>query len=208
MCSLLHIFIHTIHTKGQNMTLEFSADWFTHNEYNLNKLFDDKLKGKKDFLEIGSFEGRSSCWFLNKIDDDASLTCIDTWEGSKEHTFDFDGIYQTFKNNTSQVKKPNQSLKVMVMDSFTGMANLISDHKQFDFIYIDGSHLGKDVMTDACMAFQLVKSGGVIVFDDYEWTDLPDPIDRPKMAVDYFITLFNKDINLIYSSYQIAIEKR
>jgi predicted O-methyltransferase YrrM len=88
------------------------------------------------------------------------------------------------------------------------MATLIAGHEQFDFIYIDGSHLGKDVMTDACMAFQLVRSGGVIVFDDYEWTDLPDPIDRPKMAVDYFITLFNKDINLIYSAYQIAIEKR
>ena len=37
------------------MTLEFSTDWFTHNEYNLNKLFDDKLNGKKDFLVIGSF---------------------------------------------------------------------------------------------------------------------------------------------------------
>ena len=45
-------------------------------------------------------------------------------------------------------------------------------------------------------------------FDDYEWTDLPDPIDRPKIAIDYFRQLFNKDINLIYSAYQVAIEKR
>jgi predicted O-methyltransferase YrrM len=190
------------------MTLEFSADWFTHNEYNLNKLFDDKLKGKKDFLEIGSFEGRSSCWFLNKIDDNARLTCIDTWEGSKEHTFDFNPIQQRFTDNVFQVKKDTQTLNVMKMTSFEAMARLIAERKQFDFIYIDGSHLGKDVMTDACMAFQLVRSGGVIVFDDYEWTDLPDPIDRPKMAIDYFITLFNKDINLIYSAYQLAIEKR
>jgi len=191
------------------MTLEFSTDWFTHNEYNLNKLFDDKLKGKKDFLEIGSFEGRSSCWFLNKIDDDANLTCIDTFKGSKEHeSLDLDYLKNRFLYNVNQVKKLNQNLYVIQATSFDAMATLIAGHEKFDFIYIDGSHLGKDVMTDACMAFQLVKSGGVIVFDDYEWTDLPDPIDRPKMAVDYFITLFNKDINLIYSSYQIAIEKR
>ena len=92
------------------MTLQFSADWFTHNEYNLNKLFDDKLKGKKDFLEIGSFEGRSSCWFLKKIDDDASLTCIDTWEGSKEHTFDFNPIEQRFADNVFEVKKDTETL--------------------------------------------------------------------------------------------------
>ena len=191
------------------MTLEFSADWFTHNEYNLNKLFDDKLKGKKDFLEIGSFEGRSSCWFLNKIDGDASLTCVDTWEGSKEHQgLNFNPVYERFVDNTAQSRKADQILNVMKMTSFEAMARLIAERKQFDFIYIDGSHLGKDVLTDACMAFQLIKSGGVIVFDDYEWTDLPDPIDRPKMAIDYFITLFNKDINLIYSAYQIAIEKR
>lgn len=191
------------------MTLQFSADWFSHNEYNLNKLFDDKLKGKKDFLEIGSFEGRSSCWFLNKIDDDASLTCVDTWQGSKEHEgFDFNPVYQRFKDNTSITRKPDQRLKVMVMTSFKAMANLIADDKKFDFIYIDGSHLAKDVMTDACMAMQLIRDGGVIVFDDYEWTDLPDPIDRPKIAVDYFRQLFNKDIDLIFSAYQLAIQKR
>ena len=153
------------------MTLQFSADWFSHNEYNLNKLFDDKLKGKKDFLEIGSFEGRSSCWFLNKIDDDASLTCVDTWQGSKEHEgFDFNPVYQRFKDNTSITRKPDQRLKVMVMTSFKAMANLIADDKKFDFIYIDASHDYESVKKDILNWYPKVKINGYIGGDDYNQT--------------------------------------
>jgi hypothetical protein len=32
----------------------------------------------KNVLEIGSFEGRSTCWLLENTD--AKVTCVDTWE--------------------------------------------------------------------------------------------------------------------------------
>ena len=42
-------------------------------------------------------------------------------------------------------------------------------NKCFDFIYIDGSHIAKDVLTDACMAWPLLMPKGLMVFDDYMW---------------------------------------
>lgn len=38
---------------------------------------------------------------------------------------------------------------------------------EFDFCYIDASHAPEDVLRDAILAWPLMKSGGVIMFDDY-----------------------------------------
>lgn len=45
----------------------------------------------------------------------------------------------------------------------------LSDRGMFDLIYIDGSHMRLDVLTDAVMAWQLLRVHGILVFDDYEW---------------------------------------
>ena len=51
----------------------------------------------------------------------------------------------------------------------------------FDLIYIDGSHTAADVLTDAVLAFQLLRVGGVMIFDDYLWSMEPalsvDPLN-------------------------------
>jgi len=192
----------------KKMTLEFSVDWFTHNTQNLNYLFENRLKNKLDFLEIGSFEGMSSCYFLDKMPKDATLTCIDTFKGSIEHAnIDLNGLRDRFISNTRFCKKSCQKLKLIETTSAEGIAKLILDRQKFDFIYIDGSHLGKDVITDACMAMHILRRGGVIVFDDYQWEEQPNLIDRPKVAIDSFLELFQNDISIIYSNYQLAIEK-
>ena len=45
---------------------------------------------------------------------------------------------------------------------------LFRDHK-FDLIYIDGSHESADVLSDSLFSYNLLKPGGVLIFDDYEW---------------------------------------
>jgi predicted O-methyltransferase YrrM len=35
----------------------------------------------------------------------------------------------------------------------------------YDFIYIDGSHVSKDVLVDAVFAWELLKPGGVVIFE-------------------------------------------
>ena len=61
-------------------------DWFSKNiihlEYFLSK---EKLKNKRlDVLEIGSYQGNSTLYFLKNININY-ITCVDTFKGSDEH---------------------------------------------------------------------------------------------------------------------------
>ena len=79
---------------------------------------------------------------------------------------------------------------------------------QYDFIYIDGSHVAKDVMTDACMAWPLLKKGGIMVFDDYLWGNPRDSLHRPKPAIDAFTNLFAEELDIVHMGYQLIIQKK
>jgi hypothetical protein len=66
--------------------LEISNDWFTNNIpfwlYAFNKY--NLSTQKINILEIGSWEGLSSYFILHALPN-ATLTCVDTWEGADEH---------------------------------------------------------------------------------------------------------------------------
>jgi len=167
------------------------------------------LPGKMSFLEIGSFEGRSAIWIAENIaDPDAEITCVDTWEGGEEHKLrgeDMASAEQLFDANTAACEVPVTFTKIKDT-SYNALASL--NKKTFDFIYIDGSHVGKDVLTDACMAWPLLKAGGLMVFDDYLWGDPRDALHRPKMAIDAFVNIFGEEIELRYSGYQLIMSKK
>lgn len=190
--------------------MKFTQDWFSHNIPTFQFIM-DVLPVKQDFLEIGCFEGRASVWMLqNGLDPDGKLTCIDTFKGSEEHAvmgLDLNELYKTFDANVKEGRVADQVVEAIQAPSYEGLAKLISRGDKFDFIYVDGSHTAPDVMTDACMAFGLLKQGGVMLFDDYLWRDMPGLLHRPKLAVDLFVTLFNEQCDLIMIGYQLAVKK-
>ena len=188
--------------------MSYSQDWFTHNIPNFQHIM-KVLPESKAFLEIGCFEGRASCWMLNNgLADDGVLVCVDTFAGSEEHDkLELTDLRKTFDANIAKHKSEKQTVTVIQDMSYKGLADLIHYEMQFDFIYIDGSHTAPDVMTDACMAFGLLKSGGIMLFDDYLWTDMPGLLHRPKLAVDLFCTLFSEKSELLMLGYQLAIKK-
>jgi predicted O-methyltransferase YrrM len=69
--------------------------------------------------------------------------------------------------------------------------------ESFHFIYIDGSHLAKDVFIDAALSWNLLKIGGLIGFDDYHWGDPNDPLRRPQIAIDAFERVFADRLTLV-----------
>ncbi len=83
----------------------------------------------------------------------------------------------------------------------------------YDIIYIDGSHMGPDVLEDAVLSFRLLKPGGMIIFDDYPWkADEPtygwaeDPDMRgPQLAIDTFMKFFGEHFRIIHHGYQIIM---
>ena len=195
---------------------EFTQDWFHWAPEVWTQLI-PHLPGRKSFLEIGSFEGRSTVWIMeNMMEDGGMIDCIDTWEGGEEHTADqMAGVEERFEANTEKCmrKYADETGSRKWASMFKGksvdkLAQLIREGNPYDFIYIDGSHVAKDVMTDACMAWPLLKEGGILVFDDYLWGEPVTLLHRPKVAIDCFTTLFAEELDIVHLGYQFIVRKR
>ncbi len=157
----------------------------------------------KSALEIGSFEGYSSCWIMANLlkHEDSCLICIDTFEGGMEHkddkTFDVNQLKERFYKNISETNRM-ESIRVMEEYSDIALLKLIQeDQKKVDFIYIDGSHMAVDVLTDLILSFRLLKIGGLCICDDHYWSPNPNDFEldkSPKMAIDAFSSIYSKKI--------------
>jgi predicted O-methyltransferase YrrM len=170
------------------------------------------LPERKNFLEIGSFEGRSTVWTIeNMMENGGEIYCIDTWEGGEEHTSeDMDGTELRFEHNIQTVRKAFPERRVVKLKglSIQWVPSLICEKLSFDFIYIDGSHVAKDVLTDACMAWPLLKKDGMMAFDDYLWKPPKFTLtQRPKIAIDSFVNIFEDEIAMVHNGYQLIIRK-
>jgi len=190
---------------------QYTKDWFGWAPRVWEQLI-PHLPARKNFLEIGSFEGRSAVWTIeNMMEDGGEIICIDTWEGGAEHTpEDMAGTEERFHQNITLVRKkfPNRAVVSFKSTSVEALGASIAHKKQFDFIYIDGSHLAKDVLTDACMAWPLLKRGGFMVFDDYLWKPQGFTLlQRPKVAIDTFVNMFEDELIVAHSGYQLVVRK-
>ena len=190
---------------------QYTKDWFGWAPKVWEQLI-PHLPERKNFLEIGSFEGRSAVWTIeNLMEDGGEIVCIDTWEGGAEHTpEDMAGTEERFHQNITLVRKkfPNRVVVSFKSTSVEALGASIAHKKQFDFIYIDGSHLAKDVLTDACMSWPMLKKNGFMVFDDYMWKPPGFSINqRPKSAVDSFVNMFEDDLVIAHSGYQLIVRK-
>jgi predicted O-methyltransferase YrrM len=181
---------------------DFSEDWFSHH-ISLWDAIIAKYKPKK-VLEIGSFEGRSTCYLIKKCVDYGivDMVCIDTWQGGIEHTgMDFDAIEKAFDHNVQRVMNSgllnNVDLYKLKGLSHIELAKLmVEDFNSFDLVYIDGSHMPTDVLLDATMAFKLLRVGGVLIFDDYERSDQPE-YEHPQIAIDAFMKVYARKLKKV-----------
>lgn len=195
---------------------KFTQDWFHWAPQVWEQLI-PHLPARRDFLEIGSFEGRSTVWIVeNMMENGGSITCIDTWAGGEEHTNgEVEGAEARFNHNV-QVLFDRHSDETGVHRvvwkekglSTYKLAELLSDKQTFDFIYIDGSHIARDVLTDACMAWPLLKPKGLMVFDDYMWGEPRDILHRPKPAIDAFCNIFAEEAEIVHIGYQLVVRKK
>ena len=189
---------------------KFTQDWFKWAPPVWEQLI-PILPERKKFLEIGAFEGRATTWIIeNMMEDGGEIVCIDTWEGGEEHTNGvMNGAELRFNENIklAQEKYPKRSVTAMKYLSNIVLPLLTVDQQDFDFIYIDGSHIAKDVLTDACMAWPLLKKDGIMVFDDYLWGDMTKSNHVPKPAIDAFVNIFIEELKIVHVGYQFAVRK-
>ena len=149
-------------------------------------------------LEIGSFEGRSTCWFLDTYPD-ATITCVDTFAGSVEHTdagMDVSDLYERFTENTKRFGN-----RVTVRRGLSNMMLHGLEAASFDAVYLDGSHEARDVLSDVVMAVGLLRPGGVLLIDDYNNPAFPGI----KRVVDFVLDVWCEDLHVIHCGYQIHL---
>ena len=196
-----------------NIDYEFTKDWFSQAPEVWTHIIPmlPGEPGERCFLEIGSFEGRSTVWIGEHMMKEGDyLWCVDTWRGGEEHSAeDMGEVQQRFLRNMEKLEnlKPLDWYAIRET-SVMALGEKIHEHYIFEFIYIDGSHQAKDVLTDACMAWQVLAPGGIMVFDDYVWGDPRDILHRPKIAIDAFVNIFAEDLTVVHSGYQLVVKKR
>jgi len=204
------------------MQQQFTNNWFD----GAKSVWAPLLRQHKPqrILEIGSYEGASICFCIQTLCPlvpDIEVHCVDTWEGGEEHqpgaanAANMSEVHARFNHNL-QIEIDRASCDVRVVThrelSALALARLVAEGKSgyFDLIYIDGSHQAPDVLVDAVLAFQLARVGGMIIFDDYLWSEpgVNDVIRCPKLAIDAFTNIYAKKIRLYTAPlYQIYAKK-
>lgn len=197
---------------------DFREDWFSSNIPNWDSIFKSigwNAKEQKCVVEIGSFEGRSSVWILQNLlnGDSSTLHCIDTFEGGQEYSSaQIEGIYDRFISNIHATGSDHK-VTVYKKRSYEALIELNHSGVLADFIYVDGSHESQDVIADLILSFNILKSGGLMICDDYIWSIAGnishDLAQSPKFGIDCFTNIYHKKIRIIRDQplYQLAFTK-
>jgi adenylate kinase family enzyme len=187
-----------------NNKYKFSYDdWFSSN-YNIwQKLFNDKnLRNKKiNYLEIGSFEGRSTIFVAESLIK-ANLYTVDTFKGSDEHNkIDFNLVYKNFKDNTKYFSKR------LTINRMSSKKFFKINKNKFDLIYIDGSHFSDDVKNDFNNSLKIANKDCIIILDDLLWNFYKNKKNNPISGI-FPILSKNKDIfKIIHINNQLIVQK-
>ncbi len=201
-----HIEIDPTWLAFRDSELDFSTDWFSMRTPVWERVIQRRVQPNQplEILEIGSWEGLSANYILRTFQQ-ANLTCVDTWEGSDEHGTDHDlsMVEDRFDRNVSKFVSRITKWKGKSSDYFrVGYGYL------FDLIYVDGSHHFVDVLVDAFSSHEVLKPGGILVFDDYLWDGYTNERDNPQRAINAFILQHRKEYKVLYAGYQLMLLKR
>ena len=74
-------------------------------------------------------------------------------------------------------------------------------------IYIDGHHKYDYVLRDATNGFNCLKTGGIMIFDDFLWSYYSDINQNPIVAIKKFVNNNFFKLKIISINYQLIIMK-
>ena len=183
----------------------FSQKWFLNN-FEIFTFFLPKDKSLKfDYLEVGCYEGLSSFYVLSEYKF-VNAFFLDIWDmpnpNSKTLSTNFDLIEKAFDQNLSGF-----NFKKIKNDSVISMRKLLKDNVHFDFIYIDGSHNGEDILSDAIEAFKILKVNGLMFFDDFLQHD-DNRILQSYVGIDKFLSLYSDYLKIEYFQNNLVVRKK
>jgi FkbM family methyltransferase len=175
-----------------------SKNWFGYSEIKKYLLNNIDLTKQYNILEIGSFEGCSSCFFSDILINNSlsTLTCVDPFVSDGCTKTDNSTLKYKFYSN---IKKTENYNKINVVEKISDDFYSTYNGSKFNFIYIDGEHSDKQILKDLDACFSLLDINGIIWCDDYN--------NNWKHTFDSWILLKNDYINIIHSGYQLGFIK-
>ena len=186
------------------------TNWFAGDvEKNFSNVLLPEFSGRPTkFLQIGAYTGDASVWLFDNIisTSNSTLIDVDTWEGSNEpshHQMNWETVEALYDIKTKVARENRKIIKYKgTSDSF-----FANNREKYDFIYIDGDHTSYGVIKDAVSAYECLNVGGIIAFDDYEWSAGLGVLNEPKLAIDAFWNIYQGRIELILRGYQCWVRK-
>lgn len=124
---------------------------------------------------------------------DSKIYCVDPWQDYDDYP-EYKGLqdlaWNSFNRNISTYYLQD---KCVIKRGFSGEIVPTFQDNFFDIIYVDGNHETEFVYNDGCMAFEKVKSGGYIVFDDYinRWP-------QTMVGIDRFLEVYKDKIRVLF----------
>jgi predicted O-methyltransferase YrrM len=172
-------------------------------------ILDANLPRPVRYLEIGAFEGGSLSFVYTLLDGHVRVTVIDPFLDYAELPgADWTRTQAVFAANVEAVGA-TEAVRVLKGRSIDHLPRLIDAGESFDLIYIDGSHHMLDVMVDAALAWRLLAPSGLMIFDDY-WYRVQhgEHWFRPKPAVDAFIAMMGRELEVVDVGGQVFVRRR
>jgi predicted O-methyltransferase YrrM len=185
-------------------------NWFAQAAVYNFEAFLTPLAGKDNlnFLQLGVFTGDASLWLAQNVltGSDCLLTDVDTWAGSEEEaheTMNFADVYSVYLDKV----KPYPFVEHYELDTNLFFKSFAK--QDYDFIYIDADHTTVGALLDGEHSWPLLKSGGILAFDDYIWShESGDPRLAPQVGIDLFLHRHQMDLELLAKNNQVWVKKR
>jgi predicted O-methyltransferase YrrM len=140
---------------------------------------------KLNYVEIGCYAGGSACLMLQR--ENTNVFSIDLGNPINP---------EIVKQNINKLNKHNNNYLYIKGSShdLETLNTLIKYIDEIDVLFIDGDHTHEGVIMDFVIYSKLVKSGGYIIFDDYnDYQHSPEV----KPAVDNIISNLKNSYNII-----------
>ena len=189
--------------------MKFSVIFHDHVKSSFSRILQEVIVPKVT-IELGVFEGETTFNIANLLvsrNPKYKHYAIDPFTASENLKQDVvDKAKKQFISNMLEFSQ----VELIEKSSFDGLLELHQRGIKADFIYVDGSHFAKDVLSDAVFGFELLNLGGVMLFDDaVSWRYGEHIQDSPKIAVDSFIQCNWNRLQVLEmpNGYQTAIKR-
>ena len=168
-------------------------------------------------LEIGTYAGISLINIIKLIPNSIGIG-VDMWSNYDENdplkkesvstlkNMDELGVEASFYKNI-KTEGLTERITGIKGDSYEVLFSMLKENREFDFIYVDGSHLLLDCYSDLILSWRLLAKGGMLAIDDYLYKADGSAIDSPFEGVNKFLKKHQSDIKIIHAGYRVFVQK-